>query len=221
MSEWKSWPGFSRYEASHRGFIRNGDRKIMAANPNNNGYLRLNLVGDDGVQRNVLVHRAVLLAHAGPCPPGMVARHWNDDPRDNRWAPGGEEACRAGHGNLLWGTDEENRADRRRNTPAPPQSTPAACIRCGAPVTKGGRRCHECVVWTGMEAARLMRDEGKRLGEANDLLGYGNAEYLHVLAVKYGGWGHCQPCTCSPPATVTLRDRLRRARAAWRDGDGQ
>lgn len=49
------------------------------------------------------VHRLVLLAFVGPCPPGMQALHENDVPDDNRLV------------NLRWGTPQENVADAFRN----------------------------------------------------------------------------------------------------------
>ena len=52
--------------------------------------------------RAVGVHRLVLEAFVGPCPPGMECRHLNDDPRDNRLE------------NLAWGTKQQNYADRVR-----------------------------------------------------------------------------------------------------------
>lgn len=49
------------------------------------------------------VHHAVLEAFTGPRPPGLVCRHLNDNPSDNRLE------------NLMWGTASENMADRIRN----------------------------------------------------------------------------------------------------------
>ena len=49
------------------------------------------------------VHKLVLEAFQGPCPPGYKARHLNDQPHDNRAA------------NLMWGTHQENALDVGRN----------------------------------------------------------------------------------------------------------
>jgi hypothetical protein len=65
-------------------------------------------VGYRGVQlckdrkyTHFLVHRLVLEAFVGPCPEGMVCRHFPDrDPANNRLD------------NLSWGTGEQNQADR-------------------------------------------------------------------------------------------------------------
>jgi hypothetical protein len=53
------------------------------------------------VQRKV--HRLVLEAFVGPCPPGMECRHLNGVRTDNRLV------------NLAWGTKQENAADVRRH----------------------------------------------------------------------------------------------------------
>ncbi len=47
-----------------------------------------------------LVHRLVLRAFRGKCPPGMVCRHLNGNPADNRLR------------NLAWGTPKQNGEDR-------------------------------------------------------------------------------------------------------------
>lgn len=54
-------------------------------------------------QENWLVHRLVVLAWLGPCPPGLEVLHLNHNPADNRIA------------NLKYGTRSENiRADFAR-----------------------------------------------------------------------------------------------------------
>jgi len=49
------------------------------------------------------VHRLVLEAFVGPCPPGMECRHLDGDTSNNRLA------------NLCWGSPRENAADRHRH----------------------------------------------------------------------------------------------------------
>ncbi|OKH70800.1 hypothetical protein EB72_24710 [Mycobacterium sp. SWH-M1] len=61
------------------------------------------LVVNFGAGDRRLVHRMVLEAFHGPCPPGMVAAHWDDDPRNNAI------------GNLRWATPSENAYDAVRN----------------------------------------------------------------------------------------------------------
>ena len=58
--------------------------------------------GGQSTQKKTLkVHREVLKAFAGPCPPGMVACHANGDRQDNRAA------------NLRWDTYKANARDRQ------------------------------------------------------------------------------------------------------------
>ena len=63
------------------------------------GYLYVNLTPPGGRYRSFRVHRLVLEAFVGPCPPGMECRHLNGVKAD----------CRLG--NLAWGTPERNRQD--------------------------------------------------------------------------------------------------------------
>jgi hypothetical protein len=50
------------------------------------------------------VHRLVLNAFVGPCPPDQECRHLNGNRSDNRWPE-----------NIKWGTKEENTEDRARH----------------------------------------------------------------------------------------------------------
>ncbi len=117
-------PPFSSYEAWSGGAVRSVDRTVkgrrykstvLAERPSSRGYPQVNVVDDDGKVQTVAVHVLVMLAHEGPCPAGLQVRHWNDDQADNRWAPGGEAACRRGEGNLIYGTPKQNAADKIRN----------------------------------------------------------------------------------------------------------
>lgn len=54
-----------------------------------------------GRRRSEFVHRLVLLAFVGPCPPGMECRHGDGDPTNNAAT------------NLSWGTRTQNRGDRK------------------------------------------------------------------------------------------------------------
>jgi hypothetical protein len=86
------------------------------------------------------VHVLVLLAFRGDRPPGMVARHFNDDPSVN---------CLA---NPTWGTPSDNSKDIVTNGNHPntnkvicPRGHPyseANTYRC--PSGKGGRQCRAC-----------------------------------------------------------------------------
>lgn len=64
-------------------------------------YLGVQLTDADGELAKRYVHRLVLEAIVGPCPPEMEARHLNGKRHDNRAS------------NLAWGTHRQNSADQR------------------------------------------------------------------------------------------------------------
>jgi hypothetical protein len=66
------------------------------------GYLVIGLYRD-GTQRQRQVHRLILEAFIGPCPPGMECCHWDGNPANNRPE------------NLRWATPAANRADQSRH----------------------------------------------------------------------------------------------------------
>lgn len=208
--KWVPVPGASGYEVSSRGGFRSLDR-VSRDGRNLKGkllspvitstvpYPALKYTLDTGERTDpVCVHVIELTAFAGACPPGMEACHADDVPTHNCWPE-----------NLRWDTPEGNLADRLRNKP------PRICIVCETrPVTKGGKRCHECVVAIGVQAAPLL-EAGVPLGKACAMLDYPSPEGLHTLARKYGGYGQ-RPASWSQRVTGaagTARDRLRRHRA--------
>jgi hypothetical protein len=220
---WEPVPGFSSYEASTRGQVRSVDRTLpdgrrrkgqpIATRVSNKGYVLLNMTDNHGVKQTRTLHTIVLAAFAGECPPGMEARHYDDNPLHNTWAPGTEEESVAAGGNLFYGSKRQQYDDKIRNgrpVPVPPPRPRARCILCGEPVDKGGRRCHACVVSIGEQAAALL-SAGTTLADACRQLDYPSAEGLHTLAVKYGGYA--QPPAPRPGwlhrVTATLRDRFR------------
>jgi hypothetical protein len=229
VEAWASIPGYSRYEWSDKGrYRRAADLYVMKPGINNSEYEVAKVIRDsDGKQVGKPVAYMVILAHhpafrsLSEFPEGLESRH---NPAV------GDKLFNAYPEGIWPGTRAENDAERvavlaaegraangrARAAPKPP---PAPCIRCGGPVTRGGRRCHECVVAIGVEATDLMR-AGVKLENANEQLDYANAVYLHNLAVKYGGWGHCAACSCAAPAAVTLRSRIARAVRPRRHRDG-
>jgi hypothetical protein len=230
---WASVPGYSRYEWSDKGRLRRvRDGYVMKTTKlNNSGYVIPNVIRDsDGKQVTVALAPMVLLAHH----PAFCGLDKFPDGLETRHNPAvGDKTFNAYPEGIWPGTRAENDAERvavlaaEGRAPngrgmAAPKPPPAPCIRCGGPVTRGGRRCHECVVAIGVEATSLMR-AGVKLEDANEQLDYANAVYLHNLAVKYGGWGHCPACSCAtddPPVAVTLRNRIARAVRPRRRRDG-
>jgi hypothetical protein len=208
---WKPIPGYPAYEASDLGRVRSIDRiqygrtyvgTVLATRVSNRGYDLANVRDADGKAQTRTVHTLVLLAFTGPPPPGQVSRHLNDDPHDNRLA------------NLAYGTPEENEQDKFRlgnRQPAAPKPD-RHCARCGAvlPPGRGGKRCHECVVDIGKQAAELLR-AGVMLDVVAERLEYPHLPGLHQLARVHGGYG--PPVTDSEQRGGWLASRIKRRRA--------
>jgi hypothetical protein len=74
---------------------------------------------DHGRVVKKFVHRLVLEAFIGPCPPGMEACHYPDPSRQNNHV-----------GNLRWDTKQENAHDRYRDR-----------------LPRTGKRCSQCAMW--------------------------------------------------------------------------
>lgn len=102
--EWRAVPGWEGlYEVSIDGRVRSlRSGRIMRTFVTEKGYRRVYLYSADRIER-VRVHTAVLRAFVGPRPPGMVTRHLDGDPAHNHL------------GNLAWGTQAENEADKKRH----------------------------------------------------------------------------------------------------------
>jgi hypothetical protein len=98
---WKKVPGYDEFEVNEEGGIREngGPARIRVAGSGHIYVLRTHS------RPALLVHRGVLLAFEGPCPPGYVCRHLDDNPANNDLS------------NLKWGTKKENADDRERNAP--------------------------------------------------------------------------------------------------------
>lgn len=113
METWKAIPGYPGYEVSDAGNVRCWRRRNARAplpttarpvkRVEQHGYLHVSLSVDGKVSRR-RVHQLVLEAFVGPCPPGMLARHVEENDRTNcaLW-------------NLEWGTPKQNQADRVRH----------------------------------------------------------------------------------------------------------
>jgi len=108
MEKWRKIPGYSRYEISAEGMIRNSDGKVMTQRLNgsrlNNKYLSVNIMGDGNrpwqERRKIqLVHHLILMAFVGLPQKGQIACHKNDIKTDNRLE------------NLYWGTYSDNARD--------------------------------------------------------------------------------------------------------------
>lgn len=197
---WTPLPSpFGKYEVSFDGFgpdqrpVRRIGGKPLATTPGNHGeYLWVKPYDDDGKQQTVPVHQLVLLGGTGvPCPPGMESRHLDDDPLNNRWRPGAtDDEVRAAGGNLVRGTKKQQAADKFRNgrPKAPVPTHPCVnFIRCGGMVVNPGRRCLPCAKEVAAQAAAML-NAGVNLEVVTERLGYQTSEWVHKLAVRYGGY---------------------------------
>ena len=100
------------YEVSARGHVRGVNRtdasghrrkgSFLRPSTSDSGHLQVKLYRN-GVASGYSVHRLVLEAFVGPCPEGMEACHWDDNPTNNQLE------------NLRWDTHRENVKDRIRN----------------------------------------------------------------------------------------------------------
>lgn len=101
---WAAIPGHEAYETSSLGNFRrcdSGQPIAVTISPHNGyGYVRL---GRGSEWKNYRAHRMVLLAHMGPPPEGLVARHLDGNRSNNKLV------------NLVWGSQAENTADRGRH----------------------------------------------------------------------------------------------------------
>lgn len=114
---WRPVVGFEGlYEVSDHGRVRSLDREVKYSNGKlyihqgrilrhgrhrtGHLYVRLCRNGEKSYQH---VHRLVLGAFVGPCPPGMVGCHYDDDPDNNHVS------------NLRWDTESANQYDKVRN----------------------------------------------------------------------------------------------------------
>lgn len=83
---------------------KDGSLRPLRMSATRAGYVVVGL-SKGGKSRAWTVHSLVLLAFVSPRPEGMVCRHLNDDPADNRLA------------NLRYGTASQNAADAKLNRP--------------------------------------------------------------------------------------------------------
>lgn len=146
-------PGYKGfYSVSNQGRVRSEARIVKRSNGGTcsyperilrqmthpkSGYLRVNLQRDS-TRWTIEVHRLVLGAFVGPCPPGMQTLHWDDTPTNNSLA------------NLRYGTCSDNMHDRVRNG-RHNNANKTHCKRnheftaSNTVVIAGARRCRACL----------------------------------------------------------------------------
>lgn len=101
MANWRDAPGYEGlYRVSDSGDIWScRRRRIMKPEVLEAGHLRVDLARGDGTRQREFLHRIILRAFVGPRPDGMVVRHLDGDPGNNRVE------------NLKYGTHSENALD--------------------------------------------------------------------------------------------------------------
>jgi hypothetical protein len=110
--EWRDVEGYEGYyRVSDQGRVWSSPRPRtrggqLSPNPDSGGYQLVELCAH-GTRWRVRVHVLVATAFHGPRPAGLVVRHLNDTPADNRAV------------NLKWGTVSENALDSVRRGTCP------------------------------------------------------------------------------------------------------
>lgn len=100
IEAWKQIPDH-HYEVSDLSRVRNTETgRILRGSPHEFGYRSIGLWKNNRPDFQT-IHKLVLEAFVGPCPPGLECRHGNGVPDDNRLT------------NLSWGTHKENIADKK------------------------------------------------------------------------------------------------------------
>lgn len=97
-AEYRPIPNFTKYGVSQAGEIinlRTGRIKSLSVNPRS-GYVSVSLPRDDGLQKNITVHRAVALAWLPKPEWAECVAHLDGNKKNNRVA------------NLMWATNSEN-----------------------------------------------------------------------------------------------------------------
>lgn len=151
--EWRPIPGWPGYEVSNLGRLYSVKRprvqrsgRILRTQAMPSGY-RTAAMWRDGRQSTVTVHSLVLAAFVGPRPNGLVIRHLDGEPSNNR------------ADNLAYGTYAENAQDMLRHGRNPN----AAKTHCkhGHPfdeentyvAPRGTRECRTCKQASRVRAA--------------------------------------------------------------------
>lgn len=99
-SDGSVWSCLKRGSPSRRSV---GVWRLMKTQKHPTGYLTIGLAG----KVRARVHRLILLAFVGPCPPGMECRHADGNPANNLLS------------NLSWGTPSQNTADQIKHGTKP------------------------------------------------------------------------------------------------------
>jgi hypothetical protein len=87
MENWNPMPSDFRYEVSDLGFVRRAEtQRVRKPSKTPTGYHVIVLSRPGQKHLGVYVHREIMAAFVGPCPPGCQVSHLNGDNSDNRLA---------------------------------------------------------------------------------------------------------------------------------------
>lgn len=144
------------YEVSDLGRVRSlRTDRVLSTEMNHlrGGYVRVKFSINRKWHRS-LVHRLVLEAFVGPLPEGMVTRHLNGEPTDNRLE------------NIVYGTQSENQHDavrHGRNWAANKTHCANGHLLDGDNVRmdRGRRKCVSCERQRGREYRARMREKSR------------------------------------------------------------
>ncbi len=209
---------FSGYRVSDKAQARSIDRmsgsrslkgQALSTRLDGDGYMLVDFRCDSTDpahkrKHTFLMHKVVLTTFDKPCPEGMETCHSDRGPAFNWWPEG-----------IRWGTKPENHADMVAAGTAvvPEPASPCRNAQNGCPnlVKNEGRRCRDCVVALGRDAAAYLND-GMPLEEVAGRFG-NSADWIFRLAVEHGGYegtraqargmavhhGPCRCPECQPP----------------------
>lgn len=164
---WRPVAGFPGYEVSDHGRVRSLRRtnpRLMTPEIDEDGYSRLALVRN-GRYVHQLVHRMVATAFIGPAPDGLlICRHADNNPANNR------------PGNLAWGTQADNMADKHIHGTAQLGSKHPMAVICEETAKQVKARLH-----AGRQPRGLLQSISRELG----------ISYYVVADISRGRtWGH-------------------------------
>lgn len=170
---WKDIPGYEGYyQVSDRGRVQSLPRTVtrdgrpyrrlpgraLRPQSQNSGHLHVSLC--KGGRKLCRVHRLVLEAFVGPCPPGGECLHRNGNPADNRLE------------NLRWGTHRENQDDMARHG--------TSC--------QGERQWQARLTGDDVLQIRRLRGQGLTLAMLGRLFGV-HADHVGQI-IRRGRWKH-------------------------------
>jgi NUMOD4 motif/HNH endonuclease len=167
--EWRTIPGFSRYQVSDDGRVRRPRRfhnmpaGRVTRRKDSHGYLACSLTDDARRQRKRQVHTLVAAAFIGPRPPARLVRHLDGYRFNNRV------------GNLAYGTALENAQDAQRHGTTVKGERHGSAVLSEAAVRSIHARC-----MTGEKQAAVAASAGVSQGAVATIMAGKNWRHLQL-----------------------------------------